>query len=131
VSGFTSNLGVMLLVAWGLLGCSDPGSVKACTEIGCGSGLQVNFDRPPEHGTVVTLELSAAPWRVVCGVDVDCSEGLFFDGLQVEYLTIEISSGEASVRHERRPTYEEFMPNGPGCEPTCFRAEISVDLPPA
>lgn len=121
---------VMGLVACAIVGsCSDPGGVEECTLIGCVNGLWVKFDQTPPPGTVVTLVLGSTPWRVTCGADANCSQGIFFSGLRVDYVLIRVTIGGNSTDYERRPEYVETTPNGPTCEPTCFNAVVLVAVP--
>lgn len=120
---------LLLITSSGAWACSDPGGVAECTLIGCANGLSVKFDRTPPPGTVVTLMLGSTPWRATCGADANCSQGIFFAGLRVDYVLIRVTIGDSSTDYERRPEYVETTPNGPRCEPTCFNAEVLLALP--
>ena len=87
------------------------------------------FSSPPPVGTTVTLELRPTPWTVRCGVDVDCSSGVFFSDLRVDAVEIRVENERGVTFTEVQPTYEETEPNGPDCPPTCYRAEVTVDTP--
>ncbi len=118
---------VLLLL---LAGCSESTGIE-CTGIGCASGLQVNFDRVPPSGTVVILQFDSSEvrWEVECGTDANCSNGLFFPGLVVDYVALRLVTAEGEILHELRPEYEVSHPNGPDCPPTCRNATVTVALP--
>jgi len=107
---------------------SEPTGIE-CSGVGCANGLQVNFNRVPPLGTVVILEFGQTPWRVECGTDADCSNGLFFEGLLVDYVAVRVTTAEGGILHELRPEYVETRPNGPDCPPTCWNATVTVALP--
>lgn len=52
----------------------------------------------------------------------------FYEGLRVEYVGIWIIDASGEQFQEVRPEYRESMPNGPDCPPTCFFAEVELDL---
>ena len=108
---------------------SDPVH-RLCSDVGCVSGLHVTFDGRPDSGIVVQAEVpGGSPWRVECGVDQPCQNGVFFPGLRADRLSVRISSPAGEVVHEIRPEYAENRPNGPGCEPVCFNATAQLALP--
>ena len=113
----------------GWVACSGSPLTYACTDIGCANGLLLIFSSPPPAGTTVTLELSPTPWVVRCGVDVECSSGVFFSDLRVDVVEIRVENERGVTLTEVRPTYEETRPNGPDCPPTCYRSEVTVATP--
>ena len=101
-----------------------------CDDSGCSSGLRLTFDRPPEVGTIIQVEVpGGTPWRVECGVDGGCDNGVFFPDFTPDYLLVRISSPSGEVVHTVLPEYEEFRPNGPDCPPTCLIATVELQLP--
>ncbi len=119
-----SRLAAVILL--GLWACSDP---LLCTLIGCSNGLLLTFDRPPDPGTIVSIENLGVPWRVECGADVDCSRGIFLPDFRPEHISVRIITSNGEVWREIRPEYLESHPNGENCPDTCFRAEVMLELP--
>ena len=108
---------------------SDP-LYRLCTEIGCSSGLHITFDAAPPPGTIVQAEPSGGlPWRVECGVQVSCDNGVFFPDFMPDYVRVRITTPAGEILHEVRPEYEAVMPNGADCPPTCRTATVEVELP--
>ncbi len=113
----------MLLL--GLWACSD----HLCTLIGCSNGLLLTFDRTPEAGTIISIEDLGFPVRLECGVDVDCSRGVFLSDFRTDFVSVRITTSQGDVWHEIRPEYVESHPNGKNCPDTCFNAEVTLALP--
>jgi hypothetical protein len=110
-------------------GCSNPFG-GACTLIGCTDGIMVSFETPPPDGTLVELEGPfGVPWRVECGVDLDCGTGIFFADYTPQQLTVRVVTRAGEATESFQPTYEKFQPNGEDCSPTCWRATVVMGLP--
>jgi len=110
-------------------GCSNPFG-RTCTLIGCQGGIRVTFEAPPPHGTLVELEGPiGVPWRVECGVDLDCSAGIFFADFTPEHVSVRVTTSAGEVNEHFQLTYQEFQPNGEDCSPTCWTATVVVGLP--
>lgn len=124
---FALSLGFLVAT---LSACESEPIQQICTQIGCANGLRVEFDRAPDPGTVVSLEITGAPlWVVRCGQDADCADGLMFSDLRTTSVRVWIETATDTVVRDVRPVYMEHQPNGPGCPDTCFNATVLVRLP--
>jgi hypothetical protein len=111
-------------------GCSNPFGGRVCTEIGCSDGIRVTFEAPPPDGTLVELGGSfGVPWRVECGVDLDCSTGIFFADFTPDHLSVRVITSGGEVTESFQLTYQELRPNGGDCPPTCRIATVLMGLP--
>ena len=100
-----------------------------CTLLPCLNGIVLHFDRVPETGTVISLEVvSEAPMVVVCESAFSCRDSLHFPDVFADRATVRITSGTDEAVYEIFPEYVEYEPNGSGCG-TCSRAEVQVALP--
>jgi hypothetical protein len=119
---------MLLVVGFGtwLTACSESLTPLGCSDVGCFSGLTILLEEPLPDGTVVSLLLENAPWTVTCGVNVNCSEGLYFEGLRAEHFGVRVTTPSVEVEFGFRPEYKVVKPNGPDCPPDCFHAEITL-----
>lgn len=143
---------VLLLMACDALGVPPLGEPRACTGIGCESGVRFNL------GVDLVAEVA---YEVTACVDDLCGEGILevpppadgpFTGTSDGALTIATDTDsifyslgdlDASGRHrvsikvrsesgdvvaefEGEAEFERTQPNGPGCEPVCWLAEIPL-----
>ena len=104
--------------------CS-PTEPTLCPAAGCTSALKISFSQAPELGTVVSvvsLDTGEDPlaWTVVCGVDVDCSQGIVFPDFRPRVASVQVTSTKGSVEHVVTPEYAETE----GCGTPCFFAEV-------
>ena len=142
-------------------GCSDgsePRMPRACTQIGCDSGLTVRFSQPlREAGSyTVTLELdgerfschSTLPFASCSGENPCSSSKLILEqsgcalppsaheivGLRITSTAKKVSlwierDGSEIASQSFSPTYIRSAPNGEGCEPICEQASATLTVP--
>lgn len=112
---------------------STPPPQRACTLIGCESGLTVVLDDAPAepYRVEVSAPGETEPRVVECSSASPCGGRVFLRDFTPESATVRVVAGGDTVAREVRPTYETLQPNGPGCPPTCRQAEVRVTLPAA
>lgn len=101
---------------------------RACTEIGCVSGLSILLVNPPAGVYHLQVEVPGEPLRIVrCGdAEGGCASGTFFlEETTPAQLTIRlVSAGKAIASQTVRPKYDTFRPNGRRCPPLCRTARV-------
>jgi hypothetical protein len=137
-----------------------PGA-RACTEIGCGPGMSVRFDRvPPWSAADYRVEIDDGDGTVTCTTTMPllcdatpaCSDAsvtleeigcaLAFGEQAIggvaltdvpETLTVRVFEGDTLLAEGTwTPTSRTTRPNGPECEPECVQApDVTLVLPPA
>jgi hypothetical protein len=153
-----TTLLVTAALAGGCSGGSDRRESRACTGIGCQTGLAVQFSRPlREAGSyTVSLELdgeltsceSALPFASCGGGPACASPKVLLEqsgcalppnaheiiGLRVMSVTravrIQIQrDGTEIASQDFTPSYVRSQPNGEGCEPICEQANATLSVP--
>ncbi|HET9986072.1 MAG TPA: hypothetical protein VFQ38_20900 [Longimicrobiales bacterium] len=101
---------------------------RACTLIGCESGLAVRLDAPPAGAYRVEATGPGAPSPRVqeCDAATRCGGHIYFRDFTPDVATIRIVAGADTVTRTVRPSYKTLQPNGPDCPPTCRRAEVRI-----
>jgi hypothetical protein len=121
---------VLLLFLLPLLAsCEAIFSPRACTLIGCTDGLSVQLVDLPVGAYALEVLLPGGEIRTFeCAQASACPAQLFFPGVAAEEITLRMTT-EAGVRTEtRRPVYSKLRPNGRGCPPVCWQAEMTMRL---
>lgn len=107
---------------------SSPAPQRACTLIGCESGLEVRLDAPPSGA--YRVEASApgdtAPRVQTCDPATACNGRVFFRDFTPDSATIRVVTATDTLTRAVRPTYQTQQPNGPDCPPTCRRAAVRI-----
>lgn len=110
-----------------LLGGCAP---RACTEIGCASGLSISIANPPGGAYHLQVDVPGERTRVVqCGdAEGGCASGTFFlpETTPAQLTVRVVSAGKVIDSKTVRPSYDTFRPNGPGCPPLCRTARIQL-----
>ncbi|MGA8979758.1 MAG: hypothetical protein WB473_11680 [Pedococcus sp.] len=125
-----AGLTALLLVS----GCSQPS--RACTEIGASNGAHVTVEGlgASDELREVFVEVCVAG---TCGsqqLQTCCSDSVFIDLVTMRStdpveLAVTLRTGDGSVLIDapRIPaTPRTVQPNGPGCEPTAYQAQVTV-----
>ena len=129
---FVAGLTVLLLAG----ACSEP--LRVCTEIGATNGVQVTV-----KGLGASDELRQVFVEVclmgTCGIQqlqTCCSDSVFVDLATIRTtdpvdlaVTVRTDSGTVLVGAPRVPTTPRVVqPNGPGCEPTAYQAQATIEV---
>lgn len=117
-----------------ITGCGE--EPKYCTEMGCASGVTftiLDSYGGPATGAAGTITIDGIDHEFDCSGESDsnffCNEGILFisveSGTTASYT---IEWGDESVQDEVTLEFEEFQPNGEGCEPICYNAQHTIML---
>ena len=102
---------------------------RACTKMGCESGLSVLVEGTPQGAYRVEARATGEAPRVRdCPSPQQCGAIFFADFLPAE-VTVEVIAGAKRSARTVRPQVETLQPNGPGCPPTCRQARVTVPWP--
>lgn len=107
-----------------------------CTLIGCYSGLSVVLGSTPT-GTVTIEVLPASHTGVApvtlpfaCHPTGGCRPTVLFEGMLVRDFTVRVTTTDGVLETQfRNVAYRRHQPNGDGCEPVCWDASVTVELP--
>lgn len=134
---FARAPGAVVAALAGLLlvcGCSQP--QRACTEIGASNGAQVTVE-----GLGAVDELREVIVEVclegTCGsrqLQTCCADAVFVDLATIQStdpvdlaVTVRTDDGTVLIDAPRVPaTPRTVQPNGPGCPPTAYQAQVTV-----
>lgn len=112
--------------------CTSATQEQACTLIGCSDGLVVRVDGAPEGMTTIEVKRPfRSPMVLTCTGPDHCAGGVQFEGQTPAHAIITVTSGDRVKSVETDLAYGKHRPNGPGCEPECRQATVTVVLPPA
>jgi hypothetical protein len=153
----TSLLATTVLAA--ACGSGDGEGDGVCTLIGCEDGLTIEFELTEPGAYTFDLVADGEPITCTGALPLPpcssaggatCSESgvsigesgcalgssshsllnLSFSGSTPAKVELTIKRDGAEVAQQSfTPEYKTFTPNGPGCEPTCTNAEVSLALP--
>lgn len=119
----------ILLISIAMASCHQ----RACTEIGCEDGLVIDFDLEPMSTAVIVLNAESKDgvsetYELRCGFQAEaCPELFTFNEFTVEEMEVEIWRDSTLLNAYKQPIeYETFEPNGPGCDPQCLQASVTV-----
>lgn len=101
-----------------------------CTAIGCFSGVLVEVSGATSDLTVEATSDDGEQRTETCVVSSDGRCFARFNGFTPDQVTIRVIGASQSFSVTVQPAYEVSQPNGPNCEPTCLRAEVSIQLEP-
>jgi hypothetical protein len=110
-----------------LEGCNwiDPG---VCTQIGCLDGLEVVLADPPSQDFSISAVVNGETVQTIECPGGTCPQ-LFFEGLVSEKVTIVVETADDVFEQTFSPAYERVQPNGRGCPPVCYSAEVTMNTP--
>lgn len=124
-------VGSALLLALVSASCSSsPETPRACTLIGCESGLEVQLVGAPAapYRIEASAPGQASPHIIECTARAPCGPNVFLRDFTPEVATIRVIVGADATTRSVQPTYETVQPNGPGCPPTCRHGKATIDL---
>ncbi|MFZ5912250.1 MAG: hypothetical protein ACOYYU_19765 [Chloroflexota bacterium] len=118
---------------------------KMCTLVGCVGGVNVEVTGLPEStpfevslifpsGERQSLECSGKAEESVPFEGTCSSTGAFFglppDAEPPTEITVEITTSSRVWTEIVHPEYEIHQPNGDGCPPVCYNADIVISIEP-
>lgn len=118
------------------IGANACGSVvrpKACTEIGCQSGLAVHLETMPVGAyrvEVLTAAGVAGPHVYECAGGASCLKDVFFATYSETSASVRVTTA-LGVRTTQFSgiAYVILNPNGDECPPVCKQGSVTVPLP--
>ena len=115
-------------------GCGE--EAKYCTEIGCADMVVftiLDSYGGPATGASGTITIGGTDYEFDCSDD-SASSHYCEDGVLTLVIgegttaTYSVSWGDESVQDEVELAFEEFRPNGEGCDPVCLTADHTIEL---
>lgn len=127
----TERVWVGCLLALALAACSQgPTAEKACSAVGCASGLAVTFDGVAPDSTTITVRATGGEVRTwTCGVEHNCNGPAFFEDFEPDSAEIIVTSKLGQTTQEVHPQYKPVYPNGVQCGAACTAGAVKVQLP--
>ena len=116
-----------LSIACSALVSCNPFEPRACTLIGCYSGLRVELEGTPTTPFTLTATAGAASETIVCEQATSCD--LFFENFTPSQVTISYESGREETEQTFTPSYSRSRPNGEHCPPECLNGTVVLELP--
>lgn len=109
-----------------LIASCDSISGPICTQRDCQNGLSVVLSEPPTGAyTLEVLELGQEPRSFECALDTGCPDRMFFASVSAPQVTVRLTTSSGTRSEIFQLTYTPFQPNGPGCSPICFIADVT------
>jgi hypothetical protein len=110
-----------------LAACSNGAGLKTCTLIGCNDGLNVTVTSALQQDYSVTVKSGTETLRTfTCQAGQPCFT--FIDNQTPASVTVQIATNAGTVSRSYTPQYTTSRPNGPGCDPECRQATVTVNL---
>jgi hypothetical protein len=144
----SSTLGLFVAAVLTFAACGNgepgtitmPGDARACTLIGCQSGVFWRFEaavsadwpRPLTFEACIddhceTSEVSADQVVATYRARVGLYDGIDREAEHVATVRVVGPAGVVLLQREDVVVLSSIQPNGPDCPPTCWQATISVD----
>ena len=120
--------GLILAAFLWLPGCMDPPGTGACTEIGCDSGLVLEFTNAPQGPWTAAVVSNIGNRTFDCAAGATCSTA-FFGHFVPNAVTVTMTVGQQSSQSQGTPTPRTVRPNGAACEPSCSQPVFKVTAP--
>ena len=100
---------------------------EACTLIGCNDGLNVTVTSALQQDFSVTVKSGAQTLHTfTCRPGQPCVA--FLDNQTPANVTVQITTNAGTISRDYTPEYRVSRPNGPGCEPECRQATVTVNV---
>ena len=108
-----------------------------CSLVGCANALTVQLSGDiPSVYTVTLVPKDGVSYSLTCRTDETLWRQPFFchgdkarfRDLTPKEATIVVEWDGGAMMQVVRPTYEEYMPNGPGCPPTCRAGSVVIEV---
>ncbi len=123
---------LMLMAVIAITSCAprEP-EPRACTMIGCESGVAVDLSAVPSgaYSAEPPPLPDGAPTLKQCTTAAACGRSLFFEGVATDSVAIRLTTSEGTRTLRARAEYVTSRPNGPQCDPTCRQARVAVAVP--
>lgn len=118
------------LIAAALLAAScSPVGPRACTQIGCESGLTVELQGTPDAPFTVSATADDGDTESITCTETEACR-LFFQDFTPDRVTITYEAAGRTVQQSFTPQYTRSRPNGEDCPPECMNATVVLDVGP-
>lgn len=115
----------LLLGCLFLAGCAGQ-EPRVCTLIGCNGGLNVTVVSTVQQNLTVTVKSGAETLHTfTCMAGQQCMA--FIDNRTPANVTVQVGTVSGTVSKDFAPVYTVSRPNGPGCDPECKQATVTVN----
>ena len=117
-----------LLLSVCLLGCANGAELQqVCTLIGCNDGLNVTVVSALQQDYSVTVKSGTQTLRTfTCQAGQQCMN--FIENQTPTNVTVQVTTNAGTISRDYTPQYTVSRPNGPGCEPECRQATVTVNV---
>ena len=111
-----------------LLGCANGSELQqACTLIGCNDGLNVIVVSSLQQDHSVTVKSGTQTLRTfTCQAGQQCLS--FIERQTPTNITVQVATNSGTISRDYKPQYAVSRPNGPGCDPECRQATVTVNV---
>jgi hypothetical protein len=100
---------------------------RVCTLIGCNDGLNVTVTSSLQQDISVTVKSGAQTLHTfTCSAGQPCMA--FLDNQTPANVTVQIATSAGTISRDYTPEYKVSRPNGPGCDPECRQATVTVSV---
>jgi hypothetical protein len=125
---------IQVLTAAGCLmgGCGNvtseaPPVVRACTKIGCSSGLAIEVNTSLQQAFTVNVRSGTQVIHTFrCEPGQPCRS--FAENQTPATVTVTVESASGPVSKQFTPEYRINRPNGPDCPPDCRQATVTLTV---
>jgi hypothetical protein len=104
-----------------------PVAVRACTKMGCSSGLAIEVNSKLQQSYTVTLRSGTQIIHAFrCEPGQTCRS--FAENQTPTDVTVAVQTSAGEVTKAFKPEYVIRRPNGPDCPPDCRQATVTLDV---
>ena len=123
--GLTGVMVATLMVAGCALWSKPP--VRACTKVGCSSGLAVEVTNSLQQAVTVNVRSGNQIIHTFrCEPGQPCRS--FIENQTPERVVVSVQYSGGPVSKEFTPVYQMNRPNGPDCPPDCRQATVTLTV---
>ena len=117
----------LCLILWLAACAGNQEPQRACTLIGCNDGLNVTVNSALQQNISVTVKSGAQTLHTfTCSPGQPCVS--FLDNQTPSNITVQVTTSAGTISRDYTPEYKVSRPNGPGCDPECRQATVTVSV---
>ena len=117
----------LCLILWLAACAGNQEPQRACTLIGCNDGLNVTVNSALQQNISVTVKSGAQTLHTfTCSPGQPCVA--FLDNQTPSNITVQVTTSAGTISRDYTPEYKVSRPNGPGCDPECRQATVTVSV---
>ncbi len=123
------GLGILVTAAASFVAsCDGLGITRACTLIGCDSGLLVQMQGAVPDTVTITAQAPGATAQTVVCTTSSCAQYVFFRDFTPASVTLTVRGAGIDIVRTVQPGYRVSQPNGDHCPPTCRQATVQIQV---